>query len=372
MKKKLIALTLAAVTAGASNATIFYQQDGTKISLYGSVRVLFTKLEDSRTDLINDGSRFWLNFSQEMGGGATAFAAMQLRPQTQYDDNFSDGFSTHRIYSGLRFANIGEISFGNQSTIANRLKTSDFTEKFGGITRAGVAYSNEGTYRTYGRTQYGLNTSGRKVIHVQTAEWNGLTFGADYIFARNGSERKKEFKGKVRDNYKNDQWQAGVLYYKRLDDLRLKANAVYGYQRVNPTLNSRSYGLGLGLGYHAFNFGIDLLRDKNTCSDKYKNSCGGDDTSHQTAWQVGAKYYITYPWDVYFAYRQTKYHDSVKNKGFSLGSHYQITRRVKAFVEYATNKASNVYKYSYGYNKGKWAYPTERQNGYYAGLRVDF
>lgn len=68
MKKSLIALCVAAGVASAANASVVYEQDGTKVSLYGSVNVLFAKNENNRWDLLNDGSKFWLNFSQNVGG----------------------------------------------------------------------------------------------------------------------------------------------------------------------------------------------------------------------------------------------------------------------------------------------------------------
>ena len=54
MKKTLIALTIATLTATAANAAILYQKDGSKVSLYGSARILLAKQQSARTDLLND------------------------------------------------------------------------------------------------------------------------------------------------------------------------------------------------------------------------------------------------------------------------------------------------------------------------------
>lgn len=366
MKKTLIALTMTAFAATSANAFTLYKDDSTNISLYSSVRILLAKMENNRPDLLNDGSRFWFNANQKFGDDWSAFGAAQLRPSTQYDDNFSSGFYTHRLYAGIKHKDIGQISFGNQSTMGNKFKVAGVAEKFGAITRAGVKNPGTETYRTYGRTQYGLNTSGKKVIHIESVSINGFTFGADYSFARNGSERSKYNKHteKVEKNRRNDEWQVGILHYKRIGDLRLNTNVVYGDQRrvTNSIKHMRSIAAGFGIGYKAFNLGIDYIHDKNFYHT-------GGKTNSQTSLQIGTKYYITYPWDVYAAYRQTKYTDNVKNKGFAVGTHYRITKRVKGFLEYATNKASNLtdrnVKY-YGENI------VDRQNGYYAGFRVDF
>lgn len=56
MKKTLVALAVAAVAASA-NATIVYNQNGTKVDVGGRVDVMLGKFGDSqRTDLRNNGS----------------------------------------------------------------------------------------------------------------------------------------------------------------------------------------------------------------------------------------------------------------------------------------------------------------------------
>ncbi|MDG6897397.1 hypothetical protein A6A19_05220 [Actinobacillus delphinicola] len=359
MKKTLITLAIATLTVNAANAAVLYQKDGSKVTLYGSARILLAKQQDARTDLLNDQSRFWLNFSQEIDDDYSAFAAMQLRPQTKYDDNFSSGFYTHRLYAGIENHNWGKISFGNQSTIGNRLKVADFTYKFGGVTAAGVASpgidkdGRLGTYRTYGRTHYGLKTSAKKDLHVETVEWNGFTFGADYSFAQDASEYTTNQFGRTVANTNLYGWQTGILFFKKINDIRLKANVVYGFNKPKYYQTIRSIGGALGFGIGPFDFGVDYLHDRN----RYQRDSAHDS---QTAWQLGARYYVTYPWSIYTAYRQTKFTDNVKNKGFALGTDYRWTRYVKTFLEYATNKAHGDTQY------------TKRQNGYYAGLRVDF
>ena len=370
MKKTLIALTMTAFAATSANAFTLYRDDSTNISLYSSVRVMLAKLENNRPDLLNDGSRFWFNANQKFGDDWSAFGAAQLRPSTQYDDNFSSGFYTHRLYAGLKHQDIGQISFGNQSTMGTKFKVSGFANKFGAITRAGVAYPGSDTYRTYGRTQLGLDTSAKKDIHIETVPINGFTFGADYIFGK--KRQYRNYKGKPYSSEKG--WQLGVLHYKRIDDFRIKTNVVYAEHRNqfidydhrnNPAIHGnirlkQSLGAGFGVDYKDFNFGIDYIHDKIKLDDGFKNS--------QTSWQVGAKYYVSYPWDVYAVYRHTKYPKShatapnqyVKNNGFAIGTDYKITKRIKTFLEYATNKASNDHE------------TPDRQNGYYAGFRVDF
>ncbi|MDG6881466.1 Outer membrane protein (porin) [Phocoenobacter uteri] len=379
LSKTLIALTVATLAASAANASIVYENDGTKVSVYGSLRVKFAKLENSRNDLLDDGSKFWINVSQDFEDGYSAFGALQLRPSTKYDDSFSDGVSTHRLYAGMKKEGLGEISFGNQTTIADKFKTVGFTEGFGGITRAGQKNPGGETYRTYGRTQHGLNTSGKKTIHIQSEPWNGFTFGADYILDKNAERieynKKEKKEGK---NFDNTQYQAGVLYYKRIDDLKMKTNVVYGHNKALEFLTTDSVGVGFGFTYKDYEFGIDYIYDKNNYVKDHKEDNTdkeykkGDKTS-QKSLQVGLKYQITYPWDIYTSYRQTTYADDVKNKGFAVGTHYQFNKKIRVYLEYATNKAENVYQEKDSKTKKLVdAYPRERQNGYYAGFRVDF
>ncbi len=370
MKKSLIALCVATGMASAANASVVYEQDGTKVSLYGTVRVLLAKQENNRWDLLNDQSKFWLNIDQNIGGDLTAFAAMQVRPQTKYDDNFSDGFYTHRMYAGVRLNDVGELSFGNQSTTGNAFKTADFTKKFGGITPSGVKNPGTETYRTYGRVQYGLKTSAQKVIHFKSAQFNGFIFSADYILSDKAAREetyfdKKQNKNVTRKLDNKSGYQFGMFYYKRIDSFTVKTNAVYGQQKIKDGFKARSVGLGLGFAYRNLQLGLDYLHDKNLKT--YTN----DDS--QTSWQFGWKYNISYPWAVYGAYRQTKYTDNTKNRGFALGAEYRITRNLETFVEYDTNKATNIATYKDRKTQEiVQAYPSERQNGYYAGLRFSF
>lgn len=376
MKARLFALTFTALAVNSAQSTVVYEKDGTRVSMSGSLRVFLAKQGDSRWDLLNNQSRIWLNVSQNVGDGFQFFGATQIRPQTQYDDNFSSGVYVHRLFMGIKNYNIGEISFGNLYTTANYFKLADFTEKFGGITPSGVLspgidYDTKalGTYRTYGRPQYGMSTSTRKGVHFSSRDWNGLVFRADYMFAGDASKEK----------YNNNGYQAGLFFKRQFDDVLIKTNLVYGFKHITEFThpksanfgghyNTRSYGVAFGLTYRDFTLGMDYMLDKSSAGDDFNYK-----SNTQNAFQVGLKYYITYPWDIYTAYRQTKYMVSdyagkgkpkdfyyVRNKGFALGSHYQLTRMVRVFVEYATNKPEGDKKYP------------NRQHGYYTGFRVNF
>lgn len=357
MKKSLVALTVAALAASSANATItLYQDSDTKVSLYGSVRLLLAKNNNNRGDLYNDQSRFWLNVQQRISDDFYAIGATQIRPQTPYDDNFSSGIHMYRLYAGFKWDGVGELTFGNQSTMANQFKLADFTYKFGGVTRAGIRYTDQDSYRTFGRPQYGIATSGKKVIHFQSADMNGFTFGGDYILGSNSAYHDE----KGNDIYDNTSYQVGVKYYNRFDDYRVKANVITGYSRIKPGFSTHHIGAAVGFGYKSFDIGLDWLHDTDS---KYNK------TESQTAWQLGVRYFVTYPWSVYGAYRQTEFTDQTTNRGFAIGTDYRWTKRVKTFIEYATNKADNVYFYK---KSQTYKYPTERQHGYYMGMRVDF
>lgn len=389
MKSRLLALSVVALAIGQAQGAVVYQKDGTKLSMSGSLRLYLAKNTESRFDLLNNQSRIWLNVSQNIGDSDWQFfGATQIRPQTQYDDNFSSGVYVHRLFAGIKNRNIGELSFGNLYTMGNYFKLADFTAKFGGVTPSGVLSPGVertgglGTYRTFGRVQYGLSTSAKKGIAFRSVAWNGLSFGANYAFPRNGAAYYWVDKnGKLKDNYNNDGYQAGLFFKRQFDDLVVKSNLVYGYSKVDRVnggpykgshYNTRSYGLAFGLTYQDLSFGVDYIHDKSTGGDdfKFKNNS-------QTSWQLGLKYQLTQPWDIYTAYRQTKYMVGddvpkknneaqpkdfyyVRNKGYALGSNYWLTRSVRVFIEYATNKPNGDKKYP------------DRQHGYYTGFRVNF
>lgn len=67
MKKTLIALAVAATAATSANATVIYEQEGTKLDLDGRVALQIANHTDKRTDLVDKGSRVRVRVFQSIG-----------------------------------------------------------------------------------------------------------------------------------------------------------------------------------------------------------------------------------------------------------------------------------------------------------------
>lgn len=74
MKKTFLALAVAAMAASGANATVIYQQDGTKIDVDGRLALEVIKAKDKRTDVLDRGSRVRFRAFQELTGGYEALA----------------------------------------------------------------------------------------------------------------------------------------------------------------------------------------------------------------------------------------------------------------------------------------------------------
>ena len=126
MKKTVIALAIAAMAATSANAATVYEQDGTKVEVGGSLRVLLGKFgHNQRGDLKNDGSRLKVSASHKLSDDFKAFAAYESRfneKQAKNNQKADTGFGnigTKKLYLGLDFANVGAVSFGRQLTNAD-------------------------------------------------------------------------------------------------------------------------------------------------------------------------------------------------------------------------------------------------------------
>ena len=191
MKKTVIALAIAAFAAtGAANAATVYNQDGTKVELGGSARIFLGKLgKDQRGDLVNDGSRIKINATHTLDNGLSAFVGYETRfngsqkeKQSGSDTSFGN-ITTKKLFVGFGFENVGKLSFGRQATTADDVL-------------------GDGLYYRSGANNI-LTTSADKSIKFRSADFEGFSFGADYLF---GNPNKVT----ANKNYKNG---AGVAAF---------------------------------------------------------------------------------------------------------------------------------------------------------------
>lgn len=322
MKKTLAALAVAAFAAGTvstANAVEVYNQDGAKLEIGGSFRAYAGKTADAsttadkRSDLKNDGSRINIKASQDLGNGLSAFAGYELRfgartntegleNQRTSGSNFNNP-STRQLFAGLKYADIGALSFGRQNTNANDVLLTDGD------------YYKSGNYNP-------LTTRSDKSVKFRSTEWNGFSFGADYLF---GNDTKGS------NSYKHG-YGAALFYNTEL-----------------PTATKLQFAA-------AYN------------QDAYDRAGDSRTNTKDSAWLLSAKV-AQGPFDFALAYGKTKTKDGIltasssKVKGdyWAIDAHYQVIAPSKIYVQWERESSKNE------------GYPTkEIKNHYIAGVDYKF
>ncbi|MDY4595139.1 MAG: porin [[Pasteurella] aerogenes] len=211
MKKTLLALAVAATAATSANAFVIYEQDGTKVDLNGSFRMFLGKVGDNRGDLENDGSRIQIFASNDLGNGLSAFAGYQIRFEDENNNSAQDGSksdfgapTTRDLFGGLKYDDVGSLSFGRQAT-------------------NGDDVLQDATY--YRSGEYGLlTTRADKSIKFRSADWNGFSFGVDYLFGHSNKTRD-DYPSDAQ--YKNGYGVAAFYHYDIADDQKVEFAAGY-------------------------------------------------------------------------------------------------------------------------------------------------
>ena len=113
MKKTLAALIVSAVAASAANAAVVYDNEGTKVELNGSLRLILEKADAKTYDaagnskktansaLRNAGSRFGITVKHNLDNDFYALGRLEFRfDDTESRDQFGSLYAK-RAYVGL-------------------------------------------------------------------------------------------------------------------------------------------------------------------------------------------------------------------------------------------------------------------------------
>ncbi|HSH42881.1 MAG TPA: porin [Arenicellales bacterium] len=333
MKKTLLATAIAgAVVASGAQAATLYDQDGTKLELYGRISLGISGGGDkteTRTRDIRDNngvktgektysvktngsefrdvySRFGLRGSQRVTSDLTAFGNFELRPNL--DEVNRDGQQVRNSYLGLRSNTFGTLQAGNFDSFYLDTVSAPFDvyidrglEFTGGSHRArgdslgyispelsgfqvylmGKHYTGNGqdTDSTSSNSSK-INTAGGVVY-----ENMGLRLGLGY------AEDKDD---EVVDGGAgwDENIYGGTVSYEFFDDF----SARLGYEYQSENRDVIGVGMSYGIAQWAFNldyYHISLDGDR---KDVARNA--GDSTSRD-AWAAGAYYNISSNFDVY-------------------------------------------------------------------------
>lgn len=356
MKKTLVALVVAAAAvAGSANAAVVYEQDGAKVELSGSFRMFLGKVGDQRGDLINDDSRIKINASQDLGNGLSAFAGYQIRfndigTDAETKTTFGNP-STYHLFGGIKHADVGALSFGRQPTNADDVLQD-------------ATYYRSGSYGP-------LTTRSDKSVKFRSTEWNGFSFGADYLFGHSNKEVDPALAvgNQVPLEYKNGYGVAAFYHYDLAEDHKLEFAAGYtqdnydslaisteSSQKKKAWLLHGSYTYGPV--YFALNYG------------QYKNAYDNtvllnkDNKGHYAL--IDARYQFSEPSAVFAQWeRKDKRVDGqavteeIKNR-YQVGVDYKLHKNVVTYAMYEQERVKD--------SSGD----TEKDNIYGVGLRVYF
>ncbi len=332
MKKTIVALAVAAVAATSANAATVYNQDGTKVNVNGSVRLLLKKEKDMRGDLIDNGSRVSFKASHDLGEGLSVLGYAELRFSKDVKDkkgkvNQPIGNEVHakRLYAGFAYEGLGTLTFGNQLTIGDDVGVSDYT------------YFNSGINGV-------LITSGQKAINFKSAEFNGFTFGGAYVFSGDAN------KDALRDGRG---FVVAGLYNRQIGDVGFAFEAGYSQKYVKQKdKKEKAFLVGAELSYAGLALGVDYAQYKVT-------NVGGK----KRALEVGLNYDLNDKAKVYtdFIWKKESPKGNVKRtRTVAVGFGYKLHKQVETFVEGAWGRKKDA--------DGK----TTKDNVVGTGLRVHF
>ena len=329
MKKTLAALIVSAVAASAANAAVIYDNEGTKVELNGSLRLIMEKADKKVYDaanhstkkansaLRNAGSRFGFNVKHNLDNDFYALGRLEFRfNDTESRDKFGSLY-TKRAYVGLGSKATGDITFGRQLTIADDLSQANDYE---------YGFIPKGDY---------IPTSGTGVVRYDYKGIEGLQLSANYNFGQRHNDKGKDLQ-KLSDPkpYIKNAFALGALY--TAGDL--DARFAYGHTNLetNATYKHRVDGFLASLGYKFGDF-------KLTGDFGYAHVKNDDAKTNKFYVSPGFAYQATPMSQVYgnYLYERVKGEsDKEKTHGFLLGADYKLHKQVVLFVEgkYVTTK----------------------------------
>lgn len=317
MKKTLVALVVAA-TAISANAANVYQKDGTSIDVEGSFRVFLGKdSKDKRGDLRDNGSRLIFKANQEIGNGLSALGAVDIRfDANKTDTSFAGDPRAYALYAGFAHKDVGTVTFGRQDTNLDAVQLSDFAYPFGGNNNLTQAYAE-------------------KSVKFTSAEFHGLTVGADYIF---GNAKKNDATPALKYGY------GFSAFYTRELAKDVTFNFAAGYEQTrfddnDPNTTKTEFKgnawrtaaqIVFGKASLGVEFGRSYFQDEDNLGNKF--------AVRGRSILVGAKYQVIEPSSVYFQYQNNQEKvvataaKSTENK-YILGVDYKLHNNVVVFVE---------------------------------------
>lgn len=366
MKKTLAALIVGAFAASAANAAVVYNNEGTKVELGGRLSIIAeqsTSTEDDQKQqhgtLRNQGSRFHIKATHNLGDGFYAQGYLETRFVSDYLRDGADNFSeiiTKYAYVTLGNKAFGEVKLGKAKTIADEITTAE-DKKYGLL--------NNSKY---------IRTNGNTVGYTFNAI-DGLVLGANYLLAQErdvdttnygGASTKA---GEVAIGAISNGIQVGAKY----DANNIIVAIAYGRtnykestnQRLTDSKKQEVNGALASLGYRFSDLGLLVSLDSGYAkTKKYK-------LPHEKRYFVspGFQYELMEDTNVYgnFKYERNSVDQGKKEREQAVlfGIDHKLHKQVLTYIEGAYSRTRT--------NDGKSSkVTTEKEKSVGVGLRVYF
>lgn len=317
MKKTLLATAIAgAVVASGAQAATVYDQDGTKLDIYGRIALGIHGGGDKEdadgnkangTEFVDVFSRIGLRGSQRVTSDLTAFGNFEIRPQ--FDEVNTEDRQVRNSYLGLRSDTFGTVQAGNFDSfyletvsapfdvyIDRGLEFTDGSHRARGdslgyispdlngfqVYLMGKHYTGNGDNSASSR----INTAGGAVY-----ETGGLRLALGY------AEDKDDYKilekeGELGQLQSDENIYGGTASYAFNDDF--SARLGYEHQKDDRAV----VGVGMTYGISDWAFNLDYYH-VSLNGDRRDNARNNDDSTSRDAWAGGVYYTIASNFDIF-------------------------------------------------------------------------
>ena len=374
MKKTLAALIVGAFAASAANAAVVYNNEGTKVELGGRLSIIAEQSNSTEDDqkqqhgtLRNQGSRFHIKATHNLGDGFYAQGYLETRLVSDYLRDGADNFSeivTKYAYVTLGNNTFGEVKLGRAKTIADEITTAEDKE-----------------YGLLNNSKY-IRTNGNTVGYTFNAI-DGLVLGANYLLAQERNVDSVDYTGngakagevgvgaisngiQVGAKYDANNIIVGIAYgrtnYKDSNNYNSRTSR-FTYQGEKQEVN----GALASLGYRFSDLGLLVSLDSGYAKTKnYK-------AKHEKRYFVspGFQYELMEDTNVYgnFKYERNSVDQGKKEREQAVlfGIDHKLHKQVLTYIEGAYSRTRTTE------NAGnKSTVKTEKEKSVGVGLRVYF
>ncbi|MEX4584945.1 porin [Haemophilus influenzae] len=374
MKKTLAALIVGAFAASAANAAVVYNNEGTKVELGGRLSIIAEQSNSTEDDqkqqhgtLRNQGSRFHIKATHNLGDGFYAQGYLETRLVSDYLRDGADNFSeivTKYAYVTLGNNTFGEVKLGRAKTIADEITTAEDKE-----------------YGLLNNSKY-IRTNGNTVGYTFNAI-DGLVLGANYLLAQERNVDSVDYTGngakagevgvgaisngiQVGAKYDANNIIVGIAYgrtnYKDSNNYNSRTSQ-FTYQGEKQEVN----GALASLGYRFSDLGLLVSLDSGYAKTKnYK-------AKHEKRYFVspGFQYELMEDTNVYgnFKYERNSVDQGKKEREQAVlfGIDHKLHKQVLTYIEGAYSRTRTTE------NAGnKSTVKTEKEKSVGVGLRVYF